>query len=156
MSARCRVAVAATVLLLGGCGHEAPGGNATSPVDRAPPATPLEETTASREPQEATLGVASSPGVLSPEHEQPVPGVVGMEAGDACRALLGSGYSGGVFGETAGARPGRVVKQDSKPGYLGGEGQLVHLIVSKPFPRALATGHPCVDRRPEEETAPPG
>jgi beta-lactam-binding protein with PASTA domain len=82
-----------------------------------------------------------------------VPDVVGMRVEDACRVLLRSGYSGGVIDEAAGARPGRVVKQDPKHGYVGGEGQLVRLTVSAPFRDALLESSACVDRRAEQPGA---
>ena len=88
-------------------------------------------------------------GVLAPPNDGPVPDVVGLEAKAACRALLRSGYAGGVFGEveSADVRPGHVARQDPKPGYVGGEGQLVHLFVSAPFRDALPRSYPCVERR---------
>jgi beta-lactam-binding protein with PASTA domain len=78
-----------------------------------------------------------------------VPDVVGMGAKAACRALGREGYSGGVFGEVeaSGVQPGRVVEQDPGAGFVGGEGQLVHLFVSAPFRDDLPPSHPCVERR---------
>jgi beta-lactam-binding protein with PASTA domain len=89
---------------------------------------------------------------LAPINGQPVPDVVGMTPEDACHALLRSGYSGGVFDEAPGTRPGRVVRQVPEHGYVGGEGQLVHLTVSEPFRNALPEGSACVERRAERLT----
>lgn len=79
--------------------------------------------------------------------------------GAACRALGRHGYAGEIFGvRAAGERPGRVVEQDPGPGYRGGEGQLVHLVVTAPFRGALTRASSCVDRTDDSGAAssPPG
>lgn len=147
------IAVTVAVLLLVGCAYGGPRGDAPAPDDREPGIPTREETTAPREQRGTMVEETRSSGVLAPPNDKPVPDVVGMKAENACRALSRSGYSGGIFGEAPGAVPGHVVKQAPKPGYMGGEGQLVHLTVSGPFRDALARGSACVDRRAERPEA---
>lgn len=148
------VAVAVLWLLLSGCSNEASRREAPAAGDRAS-STTKHEATAPREPRTKIEGSSGS-GVGAQPSDRLVPDVGGMEAGAACRALLRRGYAGGIFCETreAGMDPGRVVKQDPKPGYEGGEGQLVHLVVSEPFRDALPPGSPCVERRADTGDTP--
>lgn len=149
-------AVAVLGFLLSGCSGETSREDAPVPSDQAS-STLDQETTASHGRRDAASKESSSSDVGAPPSDRPVPDVVGMKAETACRALLRSGYAGGIFGEAGAADvgPGRVVEQDPKPGYEGGEGQLVHLVVSAPFRDVLARGSHCVERRADAGDTPP-
>lgn len=143
-------------LLISGCSNETSREDGPAASDQAS-STPGQEATTSHGPLTTTVEGSSGSEVAAPPSDGPVPDVVGMKAEPACRALLRGGYAGGVVGEVeaAGVRPGRVVEQGPKPGYEGGAGQLVRLVVSAPFRDALPQGSPCVERRPAANDTPP-
>jgi hypothetical protein len=145
---RAFAAAAIVVTALAGCGQGETGVSA-GPAGRATgsPQSPTEMT--------AFSGAGTGEEECSPNaqcaaaNDRPVPDVVGMRVGDACRALARSAYSGGVFAVERGgdAEAGRVAAQDPKPGEGYFEGAMVHLIVSGPFAvEGLPRDSNCVDR----------
>lgn len=150
--------VAALTIPLAGCLGGASRDGGLPPGDHAS-SSPGRGATAFGGPLTTMMTGEANGGVLGPSNDRPVPGVVGRRIGAACRALGRHGYAGEIFGvRAAGERPGRVVEQDPGPGYRGGEGQLVHLVVTAPFRGALTRASSCVDRTDDSGAAssPPG
>ena len=147
---RAIAAAAIVVTALAGCGQGETGVSA-GPAGRATTSSSLQtEMTAFSGAGTAVVEEECPPdAACAPANDRPVPDVVGMRVGEACRALGRSAYSGGVFAvERAGeAEAGRIAAQDPKPGAGYFEGGMVHLVVSGPFAvEGLSRDSNCVDR----------
>lgn len=76
--------------------------------------------------------------------------VIGRDLKEACEVLERSQDLGVVLPARpeSGARPGRVLEQDPKPGARGQGHGKVHLVVPEPFPKkALSPDGTCVRGR---------
>lgn len=97
-------------------------------------------------------------GPLLGKNRQPIPDVVGMKVERACQTVGENGHSAEVsfVKEDAGAKPGRVLLQDPKPGSRPGASSLVYLTVSGPFSeKELAPDTACANPRPGIDDARP-
>jgi hypothetical protein len=109
-------------------------------------------TGASGSAERTMLTQASAQGQRAPANGARVPRVVGIALPGAISELRRSDYGCAVTGGEGrdGSGPRRVVAQNPRAGARGFEGQLVHLTVSRPFPKAEnAVPPPCIDQRYE-------
>jgi hypothetical protein len=107
---------------------------------------------ASGSAERTMLTHASAQGQLAETNGSRVPRLVGMRLSGAISELRRGDYGCAVSREEGrgGSGPRRVVAQDPRAGARGFEGQLVHLTVSRLFPKAEnAVPPPCIDQRYE-------